>query len=122
MSQLFKLEGKVHEIGTQMLKTGKTKTTVVVEVADKYKGQTYYDYLPIQFFADNAPQGLRKGLPVKATFRVSGREWQGRYYTDLRGVAMEPLAPADDEQGQGEGSPAFPEQDATTEGDDGMPF
>lgn len=62
------------------------KRTIVIETGDKYPSP-----VPVQFVMDKVSllDGIAPGDLVKVGFNLSGREYNGNYYLDLRGWRIE---------------------------------
>ncbi len=91
----MEVEGKIIQfIGERsgMSKAGnpwKTKE-YVLETKENYPKKIAFD-----FFGDRADQfPLNIGDEIRLSFDIESREYQGRWYTSIRGWKSEPLAPA----------------------------
>jgi hypothetical protein len=51
------------------------------------------EVIPFSVFGKSAEAGqtLLRGQRVQITFRLSGREWQGRYYPSLKAIFFKPV-------------------------------
>jgi single-strand DNA-binding protein len=70
---------EVQEIMT--FDSGFQKRTVVIETEDKYD-----NVIPVQLLKDNvtALDGVEVGTRVKLAVYLGGREWNGKYFVDLK--------------------------------------
>ena len=115
MSEQYKIRGRVIVVGeTQEFGAkGFTKRQIVIETDDKYPQQVALDLIK-----DNCALGdtLSVGMDVTVFFNVRGREYKGKYYTNLEAWKLDVgQAPA-----QSEFSPE--EVAAGDGGEDSFPF
>lgn len=120
----MEIKGKVIQAFDQITGTSKAgnpwkKQEYVIETFDNYPKKIHFD-----FFGDKVDQyQLRVGDSITLSFDIESREYQGRWYTSIRGWK------ADKENGAGAGAdmsaaPApsdFPPFEAGGESDD-LPF
>ncbi len=79
----FELTGKLHHIyDTEQIKETFRKREFVVEKVD---GQ-YPEYIKFQLVQDrtNLMDNMNVGDEVTVSFDLRGREWQGKYFTNLQ--------------------------------------
>lgn len=104
---IYKTQGTVHHIEEVETITGRNGGTyrkqniVLKETDDRGRG----NYIAIKAFGDavEETEDLREGENVSATFFVSGREYNGKWYNDLNIVHVRrtaPVAPAEDRKAQ----------------------
>lgn len=118
---------EVQEIMT--FDSGFQKRTVVIETEDKYD-----NVIPVQLLKDNvtALDGVEVGTRLKLAVYLGGREWNGKYFVDLkyaellgvqRDLNQEPPAPAPQPQNRAQPSskPAKQMHMEADAGDD-LPF
>jgi single-strand DNA-binding protein len=101
----FQIEGVIHLIGERENKTGSFTTRDLVLMLDG----RYPEYPRLQFTQDRADllDKYSIGEQVRVHFDLRGREWQGKYFTNLNGWRIEkvgaepaPTVTAQDEQGE----------------------
>lgn len=100
------------------------KQEYVLETQDAYPRKVHFD-----FFGERADQyNLNIGDVIKLSFDIESREYQGRWYTSIRGWKAEPAdatqpaaAPV---QQVAAAAPGIPEPDFTAQNDQGddLPF
>ena len=99
------------------------KQEYVLETHDAYPKKVHFD-----FFGDRADQyPLEVGDEVTVSFDIESREFNGRWYTDIRGWKAEKNAAGAPQQPAGQGEPAAPLPPADTsfdqpESNDNLPF
>ena len=73
--------GAVESVGAKSFK----KRVLVIETQDKYPAP-----LAVEWFGDqlDAPDAVGRGDVATVTARVQGREWNGRWYVSLAGIAL----------------------------------
>jgi hypothetical protein len=86
----FSLPGLVHEIGELVEHdSGFTKQELVIVTNDYKPTLVKFEFLnksTIQLF------GLGKNEKVKVTFRIEGREWEGRVLNNVVGTKVEKIS------------------------------
>lgn len=97
MSKVINEIGRIHHIGEHqsgVSKAGKTwgKQEVVFEIEDNFQS---YRYVAITFFGDDKEMlaNFKEGDKVAISYYASSREWNGKWYTDLKVFALDPVAP-----------------------------
>ncbi|MGJ3243017.1 MAG: DUF3127 domain-containing protein [Opitutales bacterium] len=114
----YTASGKIHLVGdTQTFKSGFSKRELVIETADKFPQLVKFDFLKEK---GDLLDGLKPGDEVTIHFDIGGREYNGRYFVDLKGWKIDKGAPADS-------SATPPEPEDTTDysqdsGDEDIPF
>ncbi len=99
------------------------KQEYVLETHDAYPKKVHFD-----FFGDRADQyPLEVGDEVTVSFDIESREFNGRWYTDIRGWKAEKNAAGVPQQPAAQGDPAAPLPPADTnfdqpESNDDLPF
>ncbi len=84
----FELTGKLTKIyDTEQIKETFRKREFVVEKSD---GQ-YPDFIKFQLVQDRTSviDDFQEGQEVKVSFDLRGREWQGKYFTNLQAWRVE---------------------------------
>jgi single-strand DNA-binding protein len=119
----YELRGRVlHVGGTETPGSGKfQKRVIVLEIGDKYPQK-----VPIWFVqaATAKLDAAFVGYDATVTFDVNGREWNGKYFAELRGWAIK----IDREDGKAPEKPAAAEpaqqaaKQADQETDGALPF
>lgn len=89
--QDFQITGRVHKIGQTEVK-GSKKNFHIRELVVCIDGR-YPEYPVFQFMQDYCDllDKVRIGDLVRVHFHISGREWNGRYFTSLQGWRIEVL-------------------------------
>lgn len=116
----YTASGKVHKIfDTQTFPSGFSKREMVIETEDRYPQLVKFDFLKEK---GDLLDEVKEGQEVTVHFDVGGREYNGRYYVDLKGWKIDPAgatpaAGSDDE-------PPVPEDttDYSQVDDDDVPF
>lgn len=97
MSKVINEIGRIHHIGEHLSgvsKAGKTwgKQEVVFEIEDNFQS---YRYVAITFFGDDKEMlaNFKEGDKVAISYYASSREWNGKWFTDLKVFALDPVAP-----------------------------
>lgn len=78
----FDISGKLHKVFTVEEKSGSFRTRdIVLEVQDG----NYMQYVKFQLTQDRCSivDNFREGDEVRVHFNLRGREWQGKYFTNL---------------------------------------
>lgn len=95
MSKVINEIGRIHHIGEYQKGTSKagkqwSKQEVVFEIEDNFQS---YRYVAITFFGDDveALDNYKEGDKVAISYFASSREWNGRWYTDLKLFAINPV-------------------------------
>lgn len=108
----MEVEGKIIvklplQSGTSKAGNAWEKQEYVLETEETYPKKVHFD-----FFGDRAKQfPLEVGDKIRLSFDVESREYQGRWYTSIRGWKAEKVdanAPAAPAQPQPVGAPAAP--------------
>lgn len=105
----FELEGKLHKKFDTEAKSAKFQARdLVVEVAD---GQ-YPQFIKLQLVQDRCSllDDYNEGEQIKVHFDLRGREWNGKYFTNLNAWRLEKAGAAD-----------VPAPTATTPADESFP-
>ena len=108
---------EVRDVTSGTSKSGNswTKATAIVEIREG----AYTDTVPMLVFGDKIQQADDlKGKDVDVKFSVQGREYNGRWYTDLR---LQFIAPVVDAQANEKAAPA-PEPVKEDDPDADLPF
>ena len=97
MSKVINEIGRIHHIGEHqsgVSKAGKTwgKQEVVFEIEDNFQS---YRYVAITFFGDDKEMlaNFKEGDKVAISYYASSREWNGKWFTDLKVFALDPVSP-----------------------------
>ena len=100
----YEITGRIHKLYEPDRKSEKFLTQELVLLLDG----RYPEYPKFQFTNDHADQlqGFAEGDEVRIKFDLRGREWQGKYFTNLNGYRIEklganaepPAPPQDDNQ------------------------
>ncbi|MGM9841326.1 MAG: DUF3127 domain-containing protein [Candidatus Limisoma sp.] len=100
------------------------KQEYVLETEDSYPKKVHFD-----FFGDKSDQfPLNVGDRVRLSFDIESREYNGRWYTSIRGWKAEPATaeapqqPAGTVPTQTAGAPVPPPPTFTQEASDDLPF
>ncbi len=115
-------EGKIIKLDDAVQVTDKfKKREIVVETADNYP-QTIIS----EFVQDNCDKldEFNVGDNVRIHFNIRGREWNGRYFTNLNGWRIERLGGSQPQQAAPESDKGVQPQAAVVIEDDGddLPF
>lgn len=81
-----RLRGKVVGVLSESTKTGKPRVKVIIEVdPPAWMKSAQMERVQVTVFgrSTEAAQALTEGELVAVKARVSGREWQGKIYTDI---------------------------------------
>lgn len=124
----FEVEGKLHKKFDTENKTSSFQAReFVIEVADG----NYPQLVKFQLVQDRCTliDPFEEGEPIKVHFDLRGREWSGKYFTNLNAWRLEKVvvaAGAGNPQPPLEEDGAFPsavdEPSTTMEADDDLPF
>lgn len=117
----FEVEGKLHKKFEVENKTSSFQAReFVIEVPDG----NYPQFVKFQLVQDRCAliDGMNEGETIKVHFDLRGREWQGKYFTNLNawkveqgtGTTSAPAAPAT--------AGSFPTADDEPAADDDLPF
>ena len=110
----YELSGNVKVVlEPQTFASGFIKRELVVSVQD---GQ-YTQEICVEFVKDKVAllDSLQPGQPVSISFNIKGREYNGRYYTNLQGWKLTT-------DGQGQHQTNFNSSSSIPEFDDDVPF
>lgn len=118
----FEVEGKLHKKFDTENKTDTFQAReFVIEVADG----NYPQFVKFQLVQDRCAivDSFQEGEQIRVHFDLRGREWNGKYFTNLNAwrvekVSAAPSAPANDDDG------FFPSvaDEPNAEADDDLPF
>lgn len=85
----FFLEGRIIVIDDiQEITERFKKRQIVIETEEDYPQTIAFDFLQDRC---SIPDSYKVDDEVRVYFNVSGREWKGKYFVNLRGWRMEPL-------------------------------
>lgn len=121
----FKIKGKLLKVYPTENKTGSFQTREFVITVDD---RNYQQYVKFQLTQDRCGivDAYKEGTEVEVHFDLRGREWQGKYFTNLnawRVNAATTTAPVYDLQESGfPAAPANPEETLQAEDFDDLPF
>lgn len=91
----FEIEGKlIKKYDTESKSATFQAREFVIEIQDG----NYSQFIKFQLTQDRCPlvDGFNEGDQIKVQFDLRGREWQGRYFTNLNAWRIEkPAAPAE---------------------------
>lgn len=84
----FEVEGKLHKKFDTEQKSGSFQTREFVLLDEK--GQ-YLNYIKFQLVQDRVEilDNIPEGAVIKVYFDLRGREWQGKYFTNLQAWRIE---------------------------------
>lgn len=95
-----KIESGVSQSGKQWTKQG-----AVIETQERYPRTVYFT-----MFGDKIPEGgIQVGSVVEVAIEINSREYNGKWYTNVTGYRIQPVAP----QPQGYQQPQTPQQPQT---------
>lgn len=124
-NKFYEMTGIVHKLGaTQTFSSGFTKRELVL-TNDIGEDAKYPRFVPFSFKKQNAERlrGVCEGQRVKVLFAIDGREWNGRYFTDLTGLKITVLGATDtDNVVVPEPAEPTPEVAAADQVPDDLPF
>ena len=88
----YEITGRIHKLYEPERKSEKFLTQELVLLLDG----RYPEYPKFQFTNDHADQlqSFAEGDEVRIRFDLRGREWQGKYFTNLNGYRIEKLGEA----------------------------
>lgn len=122
----FKIKGKLFKIYPTENKTGSFQTREFVITVDD---RNYQQYIKFQLTQDRcgAVDAFKEGTEVEVHFDLRGREWQGKYFTNLNawritGVNQTNTPVYDLQENNFPGTPASEEQTLQAEDFDDLPF
>ncbi|MDX1940048.1 MAG: DUF3127 domain-containing protein [Saprospiraceae bacterium] len=84
----FEIEGKLHKVFDTENKTSSFQAReFVIEIADG----NYSQFVKFQLVQDRCAlvDNLKEGEIIKVSFDLRGREWQGKYFTNLNAWRVE---------------------------------
>lgn len=97
MAKVINEIGTIHHIGEFQSGTSKagkqwSKTEVVFAIEDNFQS---FRYVAITFFGDDKEMlaNFKEGDKVAISYYASSREWNGKWFTDLKVFALDPVAP-----------------------------
>ncbi|MBK7872995.1 MAG: DUF3127 domain-containing protein [Saprospiraceae bacterium] len=120
----FEIEGKLHKVFDTENKTSSFQAReFVIEIADG----NYSQFVKFQLVQDRCAlvDNLKEGEIIKVSFDLRGREWQGKYFTNLNAWRVEQAqaATAKSAPPAVEGTGDFPSAtDEPASFDDDLPF
>ena len=123
MSSSFEIEGKLHKKFDTESKTQSFQAReFVIEV-----GGTYPQFVKFQLTQDRCSlvDSFEEGEPIKVHFDLRGREWNGKYFTNLNAWRIEKGGQGDEPAPPSAASDnSFPtaSDEPTHEVDDDLPF
>lgn len=87
----------VHSV-SQVMQVGQNnfqKRELILNDSWEREGEMHDNFVLVEFTGDKMPMldAIRPGQRVTVEAFVSGREYQGRYYTSLRGMSVAPFQP-----------------------------
>lgn len=89
-SNLITIEGFLHKVGDTRTVGAKgfQKREVVIDTGSKYD-----NLVPVEFTGDDVDlvSGYKVGEKVEIKGFLGGREWQGRYFLNVRANAIRPV-------------------------------
>lgn len=92
-----KIESGVSQSGKQWTKQG-----AVIQTQERYPRTVYFT-----MFGDKIPEGgIQVGSVVEVAIEINSREYNGKWYTNVTGYRIQPVAP----QPQGYQQPQYPQQ------------
>ena len=122
----FKIKGKLFKIYPTENKTGSFQTREFVITVDD---RNYQQYIKFQLTQDRcgAVDAFKEGTEVEVHFDLRGREWQGKYFTNLNAwritVVNQANTPVYDlQENNFPGTPVSEEQNLQAEDFDDRPF
>ena len=122
----YEVIGKLHK---KFEVENKTDTFQAREFVIEIDGGTYPQFIKFQLVQDRCTlvDAYREGEPIKVHFDLRGREWNGKYFTNLNAWRVEKVeqsaAPATASANNGADS-GFPsaKDEPTLQADDDLPF
>jgi len=125
----YELEGTLHK---KFDTESKTDTFQARDFVVEISNGNYPQLVKLQLVQDRCSllDPFEEGHPIKVHFDLRGREWKGKYFTNLNAWRLEQPAQASGAETQnaesgGDGGGYFPgasDEPATPEGDDDLPF
>lgn len=115
----FQIDGKLHKIFETEQKSDKFRAReFVIEVADG----KFPQMVKFQLTQDkcDAIDSHQEGQQITVHFDLRGREWNGRYFTNLNAWRIEAAGSSGDPSMGGEQD--YPEMNQANDFDDDMPF
>lgn len=92
-----KIESGVSQSGKQWTKQG-----AVIQTQERYPRTVHFT-----MFGDKIPEGgMQVGSVVEVAIEINSREYNGKWYTNVTGYRIQPVAP----QPQGYQQPQYPQQ------------
>lgn len=88
------LAGAVYSIDFQRTRNGKEWVKLVLEVSERFGQERSTYYVPIECFGRSADalSNVASGDIVSVSARVVSREYQGKYYVDIKADSVTVLA------------------------------
>lgn len=121
----FEVEGRLHK---KFDTENKTDSFQAREFVIEINNGNYPQFIKFQLTQDRCPMvdPYNEGDQIKVHFDLRGREWNGRYFTNLNAWRIEnaAAAPAENTQPAG-GDMSFPsasDEPAVTSNNDDLPF
>lgn len=122
----FEIQGKLHKIFETEQKTDSFRAReFVIEIIDG----SYPQFIKFQLTQDRCDlmDVFEEGQDIKVHFDLRGREWQGKYFTNLNAWRLEPVGAGSDSPQPGpaedvfQGNDPFSEESKAEDFDD-LPF
>jgi hypothetical protein len=88
---MYEVEGYVKKVGeTEQVSEKFSKRLIVVSVDKDYNGKKFTDDYPIEFTQEKTAllDTVGEGEQVTVKWVVRGREWQGKWFTNLGGISI----------------------------------
>ncbi len=122
----YEVIGKLHK---KFEAESKTDTFQAREFVIEIDGGTYPQFIKFQLVQDRCAlvDAFREGEPIKVHFDLRGREWNGKYFTNLNAWRVEKVeqtaatATASTNGGVDTGFPSAKDE-PTLQADDDLPF
>ncbi|MEO1260457.1 MAG: DUF3127 domain-containing protein [Bacteroidota bacterium] len=110
----FEIEGNLHK---KYDTESKSATFQAREFVIEIKDGNYPQFIKFQLTQDRCSliDSFQEGQPIKVHFDLRGREWQGRYFTNLNAWRLENPAPAPTTAAPAAGGNDFDFPDASDE-------
>ncbi|MCH2045040.1 MAG: DUF3127 domain-containing protein [Saprospiraceae bacterium] len=115
-------EGTIIKIDdTQQVTDKFKKRQLVIETDENYSQKVAFEFVQDRC---NVPDSYKVGDKVRVHFNISGREWNGKYFVNLRGWRIESMNEVQQQSAPAGEDVPFPSADAapSKEYDDDLPF
>lgn len=121
---MYKFPGVITHISKEQQAGNFRWKDVVVQQENRYQDKTYTTNACFQFGGNKADEidGLFPGDKVEITFVVSSREYNGRWYTQLKGIGVQVTDTPERSAAKPEPTPSPSASDAIDNEDDPLPF